>query len=105
MTEPTLFGLTIIPAIVGLVQVAKDIGLPSRIAPAAAVVLGVLFGLAQLYATTETWIPAASLGIAFGLSACGLYDTARTLIPALTGDGSPSPETTTHTPPTPVSAP
>jgi 4-hydroxybenzoate polyprenyltransferase len=97
MTEPALFGLTIIPAIVGLVEVAKDLGIPSRMAPAAAVLLGILFGLAQIYAARFTWIPAVCLGIAFGLSACGLYDTARNLLPTPTTPPK-SPETSKTAP-------
>ena len=40
MDTTLLFGIAVIPAIVGLVQVVKDLGLPSNYAPLAAVVFG-----------------------------------------------------------------
>jgi hypothetical protein len=83
MTTLTLFGVAILPAIVGLTQVAKDTGLPSRFAPLIAVVFGVLAALAQTLASTHPWIPNAAAGIALGLAACGLYDTAKNVIPSL----------------------
>ena len=36
------------------------------------------------------WIPAIALGIVFGLSACGLYDTAKNVIPNLTNPFKPA---------------
>ena len=80
MNEPTLFGIVIVPAIVGLVQVAKDTGLPGRFAPLVAVLFGIAAGVAQLEAGSLPWIPAVILGVSFGLTACGLYDGARSLI-------------------------
>jgi hypothetical protein len=79
----TLFGITLIPAIVGLVQVAKDAGIPSRFAPLVAVLIGLLTAVAQAAAATHTWIPAATAGVAVGLAACGLYDAGRLVIPAV----------------------
>jgi hypothetical protein len=74
-----LFGVAVVPAVVGLVQVSKDLGLPTRAAPAAAVLFGVLASLAQLYAGTWPWVQAVTLGVALGLSACGLYSGAKTV--------------------------
>ena len=83
MTEPTLYGIFIVPAIVGLTQVAKDTGLPAKFAPLIAVLIGAAAGIAQLEQGKLPWIPAIALGIVFGLSACGLYDTAKNVIPNL----------------------
>jgi hypothetical protein len=74
-----LFGIAVIPAIVGLVQVVKDLGVPSNYAPLAAVVFGLLAGFAQFYAGRIPWITAAVTGIALGLSAVGLYAGAKTI--------------------------
>jgi hypothetical protein len=79
MDTTLLFGIAIIPAIVGLVQVAKDLGAPSNFAPAIAVVFGLLAGFAQFYAGQLPWISAAITGIALGLSAVGLYAGAKTV--------------------------
>ena len=71
--------LSIITAIViGLVQVAKTMGLPSRYAPLLAIILGVL-GLLVI-----TWFaPEAKVvftGIVVGLTACGLYSGVKKTI-------------------------
>jgi hypothetical protein len=79
MDTTLLFGIAVIPAIVGLVQVAKDLGAPSNFAPAIAVVFGLLAGFAQFYAGQLPWISAAITGIALGLSAVGLYAGAKTV--------------------------
>jgi hypothetical protein len=79
MDTTLLFGISAIPAIVGLVQVVKDLGMPANFAPLAAVLFGLLAGFAQLYAGQLAWIPAAVTGVALGLSAVGLYSGARTV--------------------------
>ena len=79
MDTTLLFGIAVIPAIVGLVQVAKDLGVPSNFAPAIAVVFGLAAGFAQFYAGQLPWISAAITGIALGLSAVGLYAGAKTV--------------------------
>lgn len=79
MDTTLLFGIAVIPAIVGLVQVAKDLGVPSNFAPAIAVVFGLAAGFAQFYAGQLPWISAAITGIALGLSAVGLYAGAKTI--------------------------
>jgi len=90
MTEPTLYGIFIVPAIVGLTQVAKDTGLPAKFAPLIAVLIGAAAGIAQLEQGKLPWIPAIALGIVFGLSACGLYDTAKNVIPNLSNPFKPA---------------
>ena len=79
MDTTLLYGIAVIPAIVGLVQVVKDLGAPSNYAPLAAVVFGLLAGFAQFYAGQLPWISAAVTGIALGLSAVGLYSGAKTV--------------------------
>jgi hypothetical protein len=60
-----VFGIAIIPLIVGLVQMVKGLGLDARYAPVASVALGVGGGILT--------------GIAFGLSASGLYSGTNAL--------------------------
>jgi hypothetical protein len=79
MDTTLLFGIAVIPAIVGLVQVVKDLGLPSNYAPLVAVCFGLLAGFAQFYAGQLPWISAAVTGVALGLSAVGLYAGAKTI--------------------------
>src|SRR5947209_9239020 len=86
MNNQILFGIAVIPAVIGLVEVCKTLGLPTRAAPALAVAFGVLAALAQLEAGTWPWIQAVVLGVSFGLSASGLYAGVKTtIIPALAG--------------------
>lgn len=66
-------GIALVPVIVGLVEVFKRTGLPDQYAPIASLILGLLVaGLVALSAGTFT---AATIltGIAYGLSASGLY--------------------------------
>jgi hypothetical protein len=91
MNTQILFGIAVVPAVVGLVEVCKDLGLPSRAAPAAAVVFGVLAALAQLYAGTWPWIQAVVLGVSLGLSACGLYSGVKTVAQKATDATTPTP--------------
>lgn len=91
MDTTLLYGIAVIPAIVGLVQVTKDLGVPGRFAPALAVLFGLAAGFAQFYAAHLPWIPAAVTGIALGLSAVGLYSGARTVAQSV----SFSPQTST----------
>jgi hypothetical protein len=88
MTAQLVFSAATVPAVVGLVQVCKDLGLPTRAAPAAAVTLGVLAALLQLYAGTWPALQAVAMGITLGLSASGLYAGAQSLKGA---PGAPAP--------------
>lgn len=71
--------LAVVTAVViGLTQVAKQVGLPSRWAPLAAVVLGVLglWGLTFFAPATEVIFT----GIVVGLSACGLWSGVKATV-------------------------
>lgn len=65
----------VVPIVVGLVEVAKGIGLPPRFAPIAAIALGV--GLSFL--SGLSWQTSAVQGILIGLAASGLWSGARAL--------------------------
>lgn len=70
-----------VPAVIALVTLAKDLGLPSKLSPLLAVVLGValsLFSAAALGGITNFYEPIA-LGLILGLSASGLYDGAKAI--------------------------
>lgn len=105
MNTQLLFGVAVVPAVIGLVEVCKDLGLPTRAAPAAAVCFGVLAALAQLYAGTWPWIQAVVLGVSLGLSACGLYSGVRTVISSQSSVLSSQVASTHHDAPSPTPAP
>lgn len=92
MNDTLLFGVAAVPSIVGLVQVLKEMGLPGRFAPGASVLLGILAGVGQVFAsaggTNGTIAQAVVTGIALGLSASGLYSGATTVVARLTDSSS-----------------
>lgn len=57
--------LFIVPVIIGLVEVFKKLGMPSKFAPLVAVVLGAL----SVLIVANPFL----VGIIYGLTACGLY--------------------------------
>ena len=75
-----ILGVAAVPAIVGLVQAAKELGLPDRAAPAAAVLLGVLASLAQVLGSGTPAVQASVSGIGLGLAAAGLYHGTKTTV-------------------------
>ena len=70
-------GISIVALIIGLVKVAREVGMQSKFAPALAVLLGVIFGVtAAMYASSEVYVGIIG-GIAAGLGASGLYDLGK----------------------------
>lgn len=77
--EFTTITLATVPAVIALVTLLKDLGLPSRLSPLAAVILGVIAQLIDVFAqgVVTNWYAVISTGVILGLSASGLYDGAR----------------------------
>lgn len=75
----TIVTIATVPAVIALVTLAKDLGLPSKLAPLVSVLLGVGLTVLDALATTGVgnWYQIISTGIILGLSASGLYDGAR----------------------------
>jgi hypothetical protein len=72
------WGVLLTPLIVGLVEVAKRVGMPSRFAPLLALALGI--GVVGAVAVRPEASRVLLWGAALGLSACGLYSGGRALI-------------------------
>lgn len=72
--------LATVPAVVALVTLVKNLGLRSTYLPLLAVVFGVALALYDFFAlpgaTGNAW-QAAGTGLILGLTASGLYDTAK----------------------------
>lgn len=67
--------------IMGIVEVFKRAGLPDRLAPALALVLGLGVGVAYYFRPGhEALFDDITVGITVALSACGLYAGARTTL-------------------------
>lgn len=78
------------PAVLALVTLAKDLGLPTKYAALTAVVLGVGLSVADHALAGSGAYSAAASGLILGLGAAGLYDTARIIAPAAETTSEPS---------------
>jgi ABC-type uncharacterized transport system permease subunit len=72
-----LYGISAVLVIVGLVQLAKQIGFNSKYGGVLAVVLGLCLSLGFSYFSDVTAFKAVVTGLALGLSAAGLYSTTK----------------------------
>lgn len=79
LTRSAVYAVAV-PCIVGLVQVAKLLGLPVRYAPLLALVLGILVAYGTVAALPEPpqhWFISLLIGTGLGLGASGLYSGVR----------------------------
>ena len=74
--DPVIYDVALIPATMGLVDVAKKAGLPSKYAPILSLGIGVALGIATSLDNLQKGI---ITGIAIGLSASGLYSGTKAL--------------------------
>lgn len=76
--EP-MITIATVPAVLALVTLVKDLGMPSRLAPVLALALGVVLTLLHTLSmgdsiTTHTIWGLITSGLILGLSASGVYD-------------------------------
>lgn len=68
-------------AVVAIITVAKDLGLPAKISPLLAITAGILLNLLDSATsgalTQHTVLAGISQGLILGLTACGVYDIAK----------------------------
>lgn len=70
-----IYGVALIPLIVGLVELMKWFHLPTKAAPIASLILGIIAGTVYVYPND---IKAGILvGLVMGLSASGLYSSTK----------------------------
>lgn len=72
-----IYDISIVPVIIGLVQLFKMAGLKTKYAPFAAILLGLLFGVFYFNNSIKDGI---LLGLVFGLSASGLYSGGKHIV-------------------------
>jgi len=75
-----LYGISAVVLIVGLVQLAKQIGFPTKFAGVLSVGLGLAVALGHAYLVEELAFQAAITGLALGLSAAGLYSATKNAV-------------------------
>ncbi len=72
----TVTTLVSVPAIVALVNLAKDLGLATKLAAPLAVVLGIGLAVGERLVDSRIW-EVVTLGTLFGLGAAGLFDMTK----------------------------
>lgn len=75
------YGIALIPVVLGLVELLKRLGLPSKWAPVASLALGLVAGF--FYMAPGKPAEAILDGIAVGLGAVGLWSGSRSTAQAL----------------------
>lgn len=75
--DPVVVTLVTVPAILGLVTVARDLGMPAKLAPVTAAIVGTGLGVAEQMLGGSPVFQAGAGGLLVGLAATGLYDTAK----------------------------
>ena len=71
-----IYDVALIPATMGLVEVAKSAGLPSKYAPVVSLIIGMALGVGT---SLDNLGKGVIVGIAIGLSASGLYSGTKAL--------------------------
>ena len=84
-----LYGVPVVGLVMALVRLAREVGLPTKYAPALALVLGVIGGIAIAYQQGTDFVQGAMIGLVIGAAASGFYDNAK-----FVGESSDSPEIT-----------
>ncbi|HPU01153.1 MAG: hypothetical protein GX890_08065 [Firmicutes bacterium] len=75
MDQLTVYGIALVPVIIGLAELLKRFGLPTRLIPLAALALGQFF--AFFYLAPGEPKKAIFFGTVLGLSAIGLFSGAK----------------------------
>ncbi len=73
----TWFGIPAIGVVIGLVELAKSLGLPVKYAGLLGVAIGVAGGIASYLFVDSTAAANIALGLLAGLSASGLYSSVK----------------------------
>ncbi|MCM8900034.1 hypothetical protein KVG29_02210 [Caldicoprobacter algeriensis] len=74
----TIYDIAIIPLIVGIVELLKQIGLPSKFAAFVSVLLGIAIGV--VYLSPDDIKKGILVGLALGLAASGLYSGTKSTV-------------------------
>jgi len=78
-----VYDVAIIPLIVGLVELAKKLGLPDKFAALLSAVLGVVIGL--VYVAPNDPAKGVLVGLSMGLAASGLYSGVKNTVEGMKG--------------------
>jgi len=77
MLDKIIAGISVSSVVVGLTELVKTTGLPSKFLPWVAVGIALVFGiadqLAEIYPVITPWLETVVVYLVIGLSATGLY--------------------------------
>ena len=76
MMDIQMYDVALIPATMGLVEVAKSAGLPGKYAPIVSLAIGIALGIGT---SLDNIGKGVIVGVAVGLSASGLYSGTKAL--------------------------
>ncbi|NMB35049.1 MAG: hypothetical protein GX989_02050 [Firmicutes bacterium] len=76
-------GASSIALVLGLVQLAKILGLKEKYCPFLSLCLGLLVSLGYHFYNHKTWYEAVIIGLVIGLSAMGLYSGTKETVQML----------------------
>jgi hypothetical protein len=77
-------GASAIAIILGLVQVARRLGIKEKYCPLLSTVLGLLISFGYHFSNYKTWYEALIIGLVLGLSSVGLYSGTRETVELFT---------------------
>ena len=72
----------IVPSVVAVITMLKDVGLPPRLSPLVAIVLGIALMIAYAVWGEHRIFVYGLIGLLIGLGACGFYDLRKMGLPA-----------------------
>lgn len=72
-----VYDITILPLIIGLVELFKRMGFPSKYSPIIGMIAGLLIGIFYVAPTIKEGI---LIGLVLGLSASGLYSGTKNIV-------------------------
>ena len=74
----TIYDVAVIPLIVGIVELFKQIGLPSNFSAVVSLILGVVIGI--VYISPNDIKKGILMGLALGVAASGLYSGTKSTV-------------------------
>ncbi|NLO81526.1 MAG: hypothetical protein GX094_00455 [Clostridiales bacterium] len=74
----SIYDVAVIPLIVGIVELFKQIGLPSSFSAVVSVILGIVIGI--VYISPNDIKKGILMGLALGLAASGLYSGTKSTV-------------------------
>jgi hypothetical protein len=69
--DVSVYGISLIPVIIGLVQLVRQFGVPTKYLPLISMVFGVVLGM--VFIAPDQWQKGVLVGIWLGLGATGMH--------------------------------